>query len=418
MSDRQAGSGRRSRMSSSAPRPAVRGVRVMSSGRWHQPLGQPPLAARRAPRLIAVGAALPGVGKSVIASNLAVAIAGLGRQVIVVDLDLREPRQHALFGVAAAEGETERATGVRNVRLWPGAGRVSRARDAATRREILLELSALDADVVVVDVGTANRDDFWDFFAAGATRLLVSTGDQPALEATYAFLKSAALRAERRYGAAGARAVLAQFSGGLVGNAATAPEQAESFHAFARIVREGLGIPLSTLGCLQKSPRIVQAIAAGKPLLARRGLDDEVRAFHQMAESILTESAISTGDCALDGPAADVATAPLPVELASYERKHPRFPVDWAAMLELANGATDVRVLDVSEAGAAIETTLRLRAGDTCVLRLYQLEGQPAVPAVVKNVVPRLGRVGLAFLSGGAEVVGIVLAGRARRVAP
>ncbi|HMC95569.1 MAG TPA: PilZ domain-containing protein, partial [Polyangia bacterium] len=126
----------------------------------------------------------------------------------------------------------------------------------------------------------------------------------------------------------------------------------------------------------------------------------------------------STGDCALDGPAEDVATVPLPVELASYVRKHPRFAVDWTAMLELPEGVTDVRVLDVSEAGAAIETTLRLRVGEACVLHLHQLEGQPAVPVVVKNVVPRLGRVGLAFSSGGGAVLGIVLAGRARHVAP
>jgi len=416
MSDRQAGPGRKSRFSPSAPRAAVR-VRVMSSGRWHPPLGQPPLTARRAPRLIAIGAALPGVGKSVVASNLAVAIAGLGRQVVVVDLDLRAPRQHALFGVAPADGEEERASGVRNVRLWSGAGQVARALDPSARRQILLELAALDADVVIVDVGAANRDDLWDFFAAGASRLLVSTVEQPALEATYAFLKGAALRAERRYGA-GARAVLAQFSGGLVGNAAAAPEEAESFHAFARIVRERLGIPLTALGCLQKTPRIVQAIAAGKPLVARRGVDEEVRAFHQMAESILTESALPDGDCALDGPSPEVAAAPLPVALASYERKHPRFAVDWAATLELRDGMTDVRVLDVSEAGAAVETTLALRDGDTAVLHLDQLEGQPSVPVVVKNVVPRLGRVGLAFSGGGATVVGIVLAGRARRVAP
>ena len=417
MSDRQAGSGDKSRMSSSTKRVAVRGVRVMSSGRWHPPLGQPPLVTRRAPRLIAVGAALPGVGNSVIAANLAVAVAGLGRQVVLVDVDLRTPRQHALFGLAPADDETERRTRIRNVRLWSGSSRVARAPDAATRREILLELAALDADVVIVDVGVANRDDLWDSFAAGAARLLVSTADRPALEATYAFLKSAALRAERRYGV-DARSVLAQFSGGLVGNATTAPEAAESFHAFARIVRERLGIPLSALGCLQKNPRVVQAIAAGTPLLAQRGLDDEVRAFHRMAESILTESAVLTGNCALDGPAADVATEPLPVDLSSYERKHPRFPVDWAATLELPDGVTDVRVLDVSEAGAAIETTLRLRAGDEAVLHFYQLEGQPAVPVVVKNVVPRLGRVGLGFSGGGAAVLGVVLAGRTRHVAP
>jgi flagellar biosynthesis protein FlhG len=417
MSNRLAGPGRRSRMSSSAPRADVRGVRVMSSGRWRPPLGQPPLTARRAPRLIAIGAALAGVGKSVIASNLAVAIAGLGRQVVVVDLDVQAPRQHELFGVPPTDGETERATGVRNVRLWSGAGRVARALDATARRQILLELAALDADVVIVDIGAANRDDLWDFFAAGATRLLVSTVARPALEATYAFLKGAVLRAERRHGAE-ARAVLAQFSGGLVGNAAATPEDSESFHAFARIVRERLGIPLAALSCLQQSPRIVEAVAAGKPLVARRGLDDEVRAFHQMAESILTESAFASGDCALDGPGADVATVPLPVELASYERKHPRFAVDWAATLELPDGVTDVRVLDVSETGAAIETTLHLRDGDTAVLHLFQLEGQPAVPVVVKNVVPRLGRVGLAFSIGGPAVAGIVLAGRARRVAP
>ena len=108
----------------------MRGVRVMSSGRWHQPLGQPPLAARRAPRLIAIGAALPGVGKSMVASNLAVAIAGLGRQVVVVDLDLDRPTQHTLFGVAAADGETERATGIRNLRLRSGETAAGQARDS------------------------------------------------------------------------------------------------------------------------------------------------------------------------------------------------------------------------------------------------------------------------------------------------
>ena len=81
---------------------------MLSTGRWRPPLGQTPLTGRRAPRVIAVGAALPGVGKSVVASNLAVAIAGLGRQVVVVDLDLGAPRQHALFGVAAPRAPSGR----------------------------------------------------------------------------------------------------------------------------------------------------------------------------------------------------------------------------------------------------------------------------------------------------------------------
>ena len=62
----------------------------------------------------------PGPGKSVVASNLAVAIGGLGRQVALVDLDVGAPRQHALFGVKPAV-DFERPTGVRNVKLWPAA---------------------------------------------------------------------------------------------------------------------------------------------------------------------------------------------------------------------------------------------------------------------------------------------------------
>ncbi len=122
MSDRQP---TRSRFSAT-PRGVMRGVRMLSTGRWRPPLGQTPLTGRRAPRLIAVGAALPGLGKSVVASNLAVAMAGLGRHVALVDLDMAAPRQHALFGVDPAP-EGGRLTGIRNLRLARAVDR----RDAA-----------------------------------------------------------------------------------------------------------------------------------------------------------------------------------------------------------------------------------------------------------------------------------------------
>ncbi len=414
MSDRQSRSARSSRLSSAAPRAVVR-VRMMSTGRWRPPLGQTPLSGRRAPRVIAVGAALPGVGKSVVASNLAVAIGGLGRQVVVVDLDLAAPRQHALFGVAAA-AEEERPTGVRNVRLWPAATMLGRARDARARRGVLDGLGQLDADVVVVDVGDPQRDDLWNSFAGGAERLLVSTGDRAALEATYAFLNEAAIRARRRHGP-DAAAVLARFAGGLVGNVAGDAEDAEAFHAFARLVREKLGIPLTALGCLRGSTRIAQSIAAAKPLCARRGIDDEVRAFHQIAELLVAERNLDAGDCALDGAAPVAETVPLPADLGRYQRKYPRFAVDWAATFEIAGEPNAVRVCDVSESGAAIESTLALRAGDSGVLHFYQLDDL-SVEVVVKNVVPSLNRVGLGFVNGGAAPARIVRAARARLPAP
>jgi MinD-like ATPase involved in chromosome partitioning or flagellar assembly len=412
MSDRHSGSARSSRLSSSVPHAAVR-VRMLSTGRWRPPLGPTAMTGRRAPRVIAIGAALPGVGKSVVASNLAVAVAGLGRQVLVVDLDLSAPRQHALFGVEAP-GSAERATGIRNVRLWPAAAMLGGAGDARGRGAVIEAIGLLDADVVIVDVGHAQRDDLWTFFSS-AERLLVTTGDQAALAATYGFLRAAAGRAHRRH-RGDAPAVLARFAGGLVGNVAAAAEEAESFHALARLTREELGIPLTALGCLRKSARVVQSIAAKKPLCARRGIDDEVRAFHQMAELVLAERDGEV-DCALDGDAPSAEVPQLPADIGRYQRKHPRFNVDWAATLEHGGDPNAVRVRDVSESGAAIETTLQLQVGDTAVLHFYQLDDQLSVEVVVKNVVASLNRVGLGFVGDGDSVARVVGAARSRLAA-
>ncbi|HEY7375748.1 MAG TPA: PilZ domain-containing protein [Polyangia bacterium] len=387
---------------------ALRRLRVMSTGRWHAPLDE-----RRAPTVIAVGAAEPGAGKSVIACNLAASIAGLGRRVVVVDLDFRAPRQHVLFGMPrspageddgleawldrkrARRDELARATPVRNVRLLPWA--VTPAAPAAPVREALVrELHDLDSDIVVVDVGAANRDDLFDFFATNAIRLLVTSRERRALEATYAFLKSAAARAERNHGA-DARAVLAGFAGGLVGNAIEEPEQEETFHAFSRLVREHLGIALPVVGCLTNSERVGQSIVARQPLTVRRGIDDNVRQFHHMAETIMNDSEIAGRACALDGEPIDVPIGPLPAAVSNYARKNPRYAVDWAATLEVETGWTAVRVRDVSASGAAIETTTALQVGDTAILRLDQLPNRPAVPVVVKNVVAASNRVGLGF---------------------
>ena len=134
--------------------------------------------------------------------------------------------------------------------------------------------------------------------------------------------------------------MLARFSGGLVGNAIDAPEHEETFHAFSRLVREHLGIPLPVVGCLRSSERIAQSIVARQPLIARRGIDDNVRQFHHMAELIMNDEGARRRDCALDGDAdRRPRPRPLPADIGRYARKHTRYPVDWAATLELADRA-------------------------------------------------------------------------------
>jgi hypothetical protein len=230
-------------------------------------------------------------------------------------------------------------------------------------------------------------------------------------------LKGAAARAERHYGA-DARAALAQFSGGLVGNGVDAPEQEESFHAFSRLVREHLGIPLPVIGCLRSSERIAQSIVARQPLIVRRGIDDNVRQFHHMAEMIMNDEGARARECALDGAPIDVAPGPLPADMSRYARKYTRYPVDWAATLELPSGVTAVRVRDVSESGAAVETALRLCVGDVGVLHFDQLRGHPSVAVMVKNLVSLSNRVGLAFTERGRTSAKVVAAARAVTARP
>ena len=308
MSERQA-RGSLGRMASPGLR-TLRRLRVMSTGRWHAPLD-----ARRAPTVIAVGAAEAGAGKSIVACNLAASIAGLGT--------FARPASITLFGVPppqAGQATQRRAGSLAGTqaraarRARPDDARAQRPPPALRRRARAdagpLPRRFVGRSCASFTIWTATS--WWSTWgrrtgptcstssACNAFRLLVTSRKPRALETTYAFLKSAAARAERRH-RGDARAVLARFSGGLVGNATDDPEQEETFHAFSRLVREHLGIALPVVGCLTSSERIAQSIVARQPLTVRRGIDDNVRQFHHMAETIMNDDDAPTRECPLDG---------------------------------------------------------------------------------------------------------------------
>lgn len=81
---------------------------------------------RAAGRVLEITSPDPGQGKSTVAANLAVAFAGIGIETILLDADLRRPRQHEIFGLdnrsglstALASGEAPRAIATSFPNLW------------------------------------------------------------------------------------------------------------------------------------------------------------------------------------------------------------------------------------------------------------------------------------------------------------
>jgi capsular exopolysaccharide synthesis family protein len=68
------------------------------------------LSSARELKVVAVTSAVAGEGKTATASNLAVVLAQLGRQVLLVDCDLRKPRLHQVFHVSNRFGLVNQLT--------------------------------------------------------------------------------------------------------------------------------------------------------------------------------------------------------------------------------------------------------------------------------------------------------------------
>ena len=182
-------------------------VELLARGGWHPP---PPASAGT--RVIVVGSTGGRVGKSIVAANLAVAIANLGAPVIAVDLDLRTPALHGILGVDRPALGWQRllsdeiqnlessltSTSVRNLHLVAGGTRQGVGRlgapglDGEQRRLLLRQLRALEAEVVIIDLCAVNHDDLADFFALAESGLLVTSPDEASLAASLDFLAHAA----------------------------------------------------------------------------------------------------------------------------------------------------------------------------------------------------------------------------------
>ena len=396
-------------------------VELLGRGYWH-----PPAPKNLTRRVIAVGSMGGCVGKSTVAAHLAVAMANLGAHVIAVDMDLRSPRLHTLFGLerpasglqALFDDEIENLdsslarTRVRNLQLLTGGrpgggtGNPGAAPLDGDQKQILLhEIDALESDVIVLDLGGISQDDLADAFAFSAASLLVAAPRPASLLATFDFLGLAARRAagpisSDHFVTDASRG----FTGRLVGNLTASSEDVESFHAFSRLVQTQLGLSLPIAACVRNDGRLTESGSPGRSPLVGGRLTESGRAFHGLAEALLHEELCAPPSVTAREPAGPPMTEEMLVSiLEQHRRKHVRHEVDWSATLHLGERLVAVRVADISMSGAALEVVSEVRLGELGTLLFDQLPGRPALSVVVKSLDEPLRRGGVAF-TGAAEL--------------
>jgi flagellar biosynthesis protein FlhG len=174
-----------------------------------------PTPSNSTKRIITVGGGKGGVGKSIVSSNLAAALAQNGSKVVLVDCDLGAANQHVLFGIDRPNSglqalidrkiesleEALTPTPLPNLHLVAGTGAAVGAANIThgEKQRIMKRIRALDADVVIVDVGAGVSFNVLDFFELGTQRLLVVTPQVTSIQTAYSFLKGAVLRTLRHH---------------------------------------------------------------------------------------------------------------------------------------------------------------------------------------------------------------------------
>lgn len=185
------------------------GIQEKDDGR-KPPLYRPlPNAARKA-EIWAVGGGKGGVGKSFIASNLAILLSKLGNRVLLVDADLGAANLHTFLGIDGGKatlsgflkGEVDELariitrTSIQKLDLISGASDALDIADVTSLKITRLgeALRRADYDYIIIDVGPGTSANMLDLFLLSNEGIVLSTPEPTTIENNYRFLKSLFLR--------------------------------------------------------------------------------------------------------------------------------------------------------------------------------------------------------------------------------
>jgi len=161
-------------------------------------------------KIIPVASGKGGVGKSFITANLGMLLAAYGKRTVLVDMDLGGSNLHTYLGMKNRNlgignflsdkkirfsdlvGETpyENLAFVPGDVLVPGTANLMHSQ----RKSIISNILKLEADYVLIDLGSGTAPNVIDFFLISNSGLIVTTPQTPAILNAYNFLKNLTFR--------------------------------------------------------------------------------------------------------------------------------------------------------------------------------------------------------------------------------
>ncbi len=160
----------------------------------------------RVKQVWAVGGGKGGVGKSLVASSLAISLARAGHKVTAIDLDLGGANLHTTLGVELPRqtlsdffshrvhqlDQCAVPTGIPNLDLVSGAqDSVGVANiDFNEKVRLLQKLREVDSDYVLIDLGAGTAQNTIDFFLYADVGVLTLLPEPTSIENGYRFIKS------------------------------------------------------------------------------------------------------------------------------------------------------------------------------------------------------------------------------------
>ena len=161
-------------------------------------------------KIWAVAGGKGGVGKSLMASSLAIGLTVLGKRVVLVDLDLGGANLHTLLGSrepdktlfdfftgqASSLEEIITKTDIQRLFLISGkSGALGGPHiSSELKKRVCEELKMLDADYVILDIGAGSTFDQLDFYNEADYGIIVTMPEPHAIQDAFHFIKTALLR--------------------------------------------------------------------------------------------------------------------------------------------------------------------------------------------------------------------------------